>query len=180
MLVKLLCLFLCDFCNKLSFMFSFSFLDMRLLNQIFSTQGFQFFALCFEMWPYQIACLAYSSRSFWLSLWGSGSLYEHACLSMHPAAFIGSPGAEVTCSCEVPCGCLELNLDPLDTQLVFLAAEPSLRFLSAGLSHVSPCLVRFISESQQSSWPSLPLGMMPTSRTQGHSGKSRERPCFSL
>lgn len=40
---------------------------------------------------------------------------EHACLSVHPAAFIGCPGAEVTRSCAVPCGCLELNLDALDT-----------------------------------------------------------------
>lgn len=46
---------------------------------------------------------------------------------------IRSPGAEVTGSCELPCGCLKLNLDPLETQLVLLTVEPSLQLLSADL-----------------------------------------------
>lgn len=56
---------------------------------------------------------------------------------------IRSPGAEITGSCELPCGCLELNLDPLNTELVLLTVEPSLQLLSAGLKvmcHHALCL----------------------------------------
>jgi hypothetical protein len=37
------------------------------------------------------------------------------------------PGTGVTDSCEPPCGCLELNLGPLEEQSVLLTAEPSLQ-----------------------------------------------------
>jgi hypothetical protein len=33
----------------------------------------------------------------------------------------------VTDSCELPCGCWELNPDPLEEQPVFLSTEPSLQ-----------------------------------------------------
>ena len=37
-----------------------------------------------------------------------------------------SSGAGVTDSCELPCGCWELNPDPLEEQPVLLTSEPSL------------------------------------------------------
>ena len=40
---------------------------------------------------------------------------------------IESPGTGVTDSCELPCGCGELNLGPLGEQSVFLTTEPSLQ-----------------------------------------------------
>ena len=40
---------------------------------------------------------------------------------------VGSPGTGVTDSCELPCGYWELNLGPLEEQLEFLTAEPSLQ-----------------------------------------------------
>lgn len=46
---------------------------------------------------------------------------------------IRSPGAQVIGSCELPCGRLKLNMDPLDTQLVLLTVEPSLQLLSADI-----------------------------------------------
>ena len=43
--------------------------------------------------------------------------------------FIGEsvrcPGTGVTDSCELPCGCWELNSGPLEEQPVLLTAEPS-------------------------------------------------------
>ncbi|KAL6069243.1 hypothetical protein STEG23_019702, partial [Scotinomys teguina] len=47
---------------------------------------------------------------------------------------IGPPGAGVTDSCELPCGCWELNLDPLEEQPVLFTSEPSAAFLSSQLS----------------------------------------------
>lgn len=38
-----------------------------------------------------------------------------------------NPGTEITDSCELPLGCRELNRDPLQEQLVFLNAGPSLQ-----------------------------------------------------
>ena len=40
---------------------------------------------------------------------------------------IRSPGTEVTDGHELPSGCWELNLDPLEEQPVHLTAEPSLQ-----------------------------------------------------
>ena len=40
---------------------------------------------------------------------------------------IRSPGTGVTDSRELPCGCWELNLDPLEEQPVLLTTEPSLQ-----------------------------------------------------
>ena len=40
---------------------------------------------------------------------------------------VGSPGTRVTNSCELPCGCWELNPGPLQEQQVFLTTEPSLQ-----------------------------------------------------
>ena len=39
---------------------------------------------------------------------------------------VGSPGIGVTDSCELSCGCWELNLGPLEEQPVLLTIEPSL------------------------------------------------------
>ena len=37
------------------------------------------------------------------------------------------PATEVTDRCELPCGCWELNLGPLEEQSVLLNTEPSLQ-----------------------------------------------------
>jgi hypothetical protein len=37
---------------------------------------------------------------------------------------IGSPGIGVIDSCELPCGCWELNLGPLEEQPVLLTTSP--------------------------------------------------------
>jgi hypothetical protein len=39
---------------------------------------------------------------------------------------VGFHGIGVADSCELPCGCWELNLGPLEEQPVFLTSEPSL------------------------------------------------------
>lgn len=47
-----------------------------------------------------------------------------ACISVYnvhvwkPGEDTGSPGTEVTSGCELPCRCWELNLGPLEEQLV--------------------------------------------------------------
>ena len=46
---------------------------------------------------------------------------------MHWCEGIRSLGTGVSDSCELPCGCWELNLGPLKEQLVLLTAEPSLQ-----------------------------------------------------
>lgn len=38
---------------------------------------------------------------------------------------IRAPGTRSTDSCELPCGCLELNLYPLEKQPMILTAEPA-------------------------------------------------------
>ena len=40
---------------------------------------------------------------------------------------VGFPGTGVPDSCELSCGCWELNLSPLEKQSVFLTSEPSLQ-----------------------------------------------------
>ena len=40
---------------------------------------------------------------------------------------VRSSGTGVTNSCELTCGCWQLNLDPLEEQPVFLTTEPSLQ-----------------------------------------------------
>jgi hypothetical protein len=51
------------------------------------------------------------------------------CIAVLPACMsvwsVGSPGAEVVDSCDPPCECWELNLDPLEEQPVLLTAGPS-------------------------------------------------------
>jgi hypothetical protein len=49
------------------------------------------------------------------------------CLHVHLFEGARSPGTEVTDSCELPCGCWELNLGPLEEQPVLLTMEPSLQ-----------------------------------------------------
>jgi hypothetical protein len=39
-----------------------------------------------------------------------------ACMSVHHMFYIGFPGTEITDSCELPCGCWELNPDLLEEQ----------------------------------------------------------------
>lgn len=48
---------------------------------------------------------------------------QHVCLC---TGGLQIPRTEVTDTCEVPCGCLESNLGPLEEQTMLLAAEPSL------------------------------------------------------
>ena len=48
------------------------------------------------------------------------------CLHVCLCEGVKSSGTGVTDSCELPCRCWELNLDPLEEQLMLLAAEPSL------------------------------------------------------
>ena len=40
---------------------------------------------------------------------------------------VGSPGTEITDSCEPPCECWELKPGPLEERSVLLTAEPSLQ-----------------------------------------------------
>jgi hypothetical protein len=47
------------------------------------------------------------------------------CLHMCLCENVGSPGAGVTDSCELPCMCWELSPDPLEEQLVLLITEAS-------------------------------------------------------
>ena len=49
--------------------------------------------------------------------------YLHVCLCKG----VQSPGTGATESYELPCGCWDLNLSPLEEQLVLLTAEPSLQ-----------------------------------------------------
>ena len=57
------------------------------------------------------------------------------CVSVHymqadprrPEERVRSQGTRVTGGCELPCGCWELNLGPLEEQPVFLTSEPSLQ-----------------------------------------------------
>jgi hypothetical protein len=44
------------------------------------------------------------------------------------------PETGVTDNCQLPCGCWELNLGPLEEQLVLLTAEPSLQSSVVGLN----------------------------------------------
>ena len=53
---------------------------------------------------------------------------------VHWCEDIRSPGTEVTDSCELPCGCWELNLGPLQGQLVILTTAQSLQPLHFGFS----------------------------------------------
>lgn len=59
--------------------------------------------------------------------------YVHECFTcMYVCALhipVGSPGPEVTDGCELPCGCLELNLGTLQEQPVVLTTKPSLQSL---------------------------------------------------
>jgi hypothetical protein len=64
-----------------------------------------------------------------------GKITEHSflrvCFCFLETGFLsvtspGYPGL-VTDGCEPPCGCWDLNLGPLEEQLVLLTAEPSLK-----------------------------------------------------
>jgi hypothetical protein len=48
------------------------------------------------------------------------------CLHVCLCKGVRSSGTGVTDRCELPCGCWELNLGPLEEQPVLLTAEPSL------------------------------------------------------
>lgn len=74
-----------------------------------------------------------------------------ACISMHhivqcprkPGEDLGSPGTRVTDSSELPCGCWEFNLGPLEKQLV-LTADLSLWFTFASSeTHFLLCVFHF-------------------------------------
>jgi hypothetical protein len=54
--------------------------------------------------------------------------YLHASISAPCASLVPwIPGPGVIDSCELPCGCLELNLGPLEEQAVLLTSEPFLQ-----------------------------------------------------
>ena len=54
------------------------------------------------------------------------------CISVLPACVsVRFPGTRITDSCELLCGCWELNLGPLEEQPVLLTAEPSLSVLDS-------------------------------------------------
>jgi hypothetical protein len=49
---------------------------------------------------------------------------HHVCAaSMEARGGMGFPGTEVTDSCELPCGCWEMNLCPLEEQSVLATAD---------------------------------------------------------
>jgi hypothetical protein len=50
----------------------------------------------------------------------------HLCNTLGSQKSVESSGTGVTDSCEPPCGCWELNPEPLEEQPVFLTTEPSL------------------------------------------------------
>jgi hypothetical protein len=76
-----------------------------------------FFFLSFFLFEHGLGCT--SLFSFFLNLF-----YTHACL----CEGVRCPGTEVTDSCELPCGCWELDPGPLEEQqLILLTAEPSLQ-----------------------------------------------------
>jgi hypothetical protein len=52
--------------------------------------------------------------------------YLHWCFS-YICEGVRCPGTGVTDSCELPCGCWELNPGPLEDHLVLLVAKPSLQ-----------------------------------------------------
>lgn len=49
------------------------------------------------------------------------------CLHVHLCKGAASPGIGVSDSCELSCGCWELNLKPLEEQPELVIAEPSLQ-----------------------------------------------------
>lgn len=49
------------------------------------------------------------------------------CLQVHLCEGVRSPGAGVTHTCELPCGCGELNQGHLEGQPMLLTDEPSLQ-----------------------------------------------------
>jgi len=75
---------------------------------------------------------------------------------------VRSPGTGVTDRCELPCGCWELNLGPLEEQLVFLTPEPSLQ----------PIRYQIQSEacSSVSAFVSLNQPFLPTTPQEGPQG----------
>ena len=52
-------------------------------------------------------------------------MYVHHVCTLEVKEDIGCPETGVTDSCEAPCGCWDLNLDPLEEQQVLLVMEPS-------------------------------------------------------
>lgn len=54
---------------------------------------------------------------------------------LRPEEDVGFPGTGIVDSCELPCGCWELNLSPLEEQPVLLTVEQSLE------SHGHPFLL---------------------------------------
>ena len=52
-------------------------------------------------------------------------VYKRFCLENCSSQCVRSSGTGVTDNCELLCGCWDLNLGPLEEQLVFLTAELS-------------------------------------------------------
>jgi hypothetical protein len=51
--------------------------------------------------------------------------HVHAWCPQRPEDCISSPGTEVIRGCELPSGCWDSNLDPLEEQQMFLTTEAS-------------------------------------------------------
>ena len=49
----------------------------------------------------------------------------HAWYPRRPEEGVREPGTGLTGGCDLPCGCWELNMGPLEEQSVFLTNEPS-------------------------------------------------------
>jgi hypothetical protein len=60
---------------------------------------------------------------------------------------VGAPGTGVTDSCELPCGCWEPNLSPLEEQPVLFPAESSLqtseRLFKTPVDRLPSVIIRF-------------------------------------
>jgi hypothetical protein len=65
----------------------------------------------------------------WFGFFKSNLLYVHLvfCLHVCLCESVGAPETGVTKSCDLPCGCWELNLGPLEELPVLSTTEPSLQ-----------------------------------------------------
>jgi hypothetical protein len=73
------------------------------------------------------------------------SLYHlHSCCPKKPGAGVGSPGIGVTEGCELPCGCWESNLRPLEEQPVLSIPELTLWPSQHTLAPFPRCLAQGI------------------------------------
>lgn len=79
-------------------------------------------------WIYDLQ-VCYGRCENWCLFLSWFSFHVHWCLPACMCEGAGSPGTGVTDSCELLCGCWELNVSPLEDQSMLLNAEPSFQFL---------------------------------------------------